>query len=68
MLPTVRKALARCPHIRRLVMVADHGLLSMDKLAELTSITLPGGQPLEFLLAVPGRHYGEFVELLQPVY
>ena len=68
MLPTVRKVLARYPHIRRLVMVADRGLLSIDNLAELSSIALPSGQPLEFVLAVPGRRYGEFVELLQPLH
>jgi transposase len=68
MLPTVRKVLARYPHIRRLVMVADRGLLSVDNLAELTRITLPSGQPLEFILAVPGRRYGEFAELLQPLH
>jgi len=68
MLPTVRKVLSRYPHIRRLVMVADRGLLSVDNLADLASITLPSGQPLEFVLAVPGRRYGEFVELLQPLH
>ena len=65
MVPTLRKVLARYPHIRRLVMVADRGLLSIDNLKDLTSITLPSGQPLEFILAVPGRRYGEFAELLQ---
>jgi len=68
MLPTVRKVLARYPHIRRLVMVADRGLLSVDNLADLARISLPSGQPLEFVLAVPGRRYGEFVELLQPLH
>lgn len=68
MLPTVRKVLARYAHIRRLVMVADRGLLSVDNLAELTRITLPSGQPLEFILAVPGRRYGEFVDLLEPIH
>ena len=68
MLPTVRKVLARYPHIRRLVMVADRGLLSIDNLNELAAITLPSGQALEFILAVPGRRYGEFVELLQPLH
>ena len=68
MLPTVRKVLERYPHIRRLVMVADRGLLSLDNLDALTSITLPSGQPLEFILAVPGRRYGEFTELLQTVH
>jgi transposase len=68
MLPTVRHLLRRYPHIRRLVMVADRGLLSVDNLAELSRIALPGGQPLEFILAVPGRRYGEFVELLEPLH
>jgi hypothetical protein len=27
-------------------------------------IKLPSGQPLEFILAVPGRRYGEFVDTL----
>ena len=65
MLPTMRKVLARYPHIRRLVMVADRGLLSIDNLSELSSMVLPSGQPLEFILAVPGRRYGEFAEQLQ---
>jgi transposase len=68
LLPTVRKVLARYPHIRRLVMVADRGLLSVDNLADLSAISLPDGQPLEFILAVPGRRYGEFAELLQPLH
>jgi transposase len=68
LLPTVRKVLARYPHIRRLVMVADRGLLSVDNLADLAAIGLPDGQPLEFILAVPGRRYGEFAELLQPLH
>jgi hypothetical protein len=66
--PTVRKVLARYPHIRRLLMVADRELLSIDNLNDLASIALPSGQPLEFILAVPGRRYGEFAELLQPVH
>jgi transposase len=66
LLPTVRKVLARYPHIRRLVMEAERGLLSVDNLADLSAISLPDGQPLEFILAVPGRRHGEFAELLQP--
>lgn len=68
LLPTLRKVLARYPHIRRMVVVADRGLLSVDNLAELATIALPGGEPLEFILAVPGRRYGEFAELLQPLH
>ncbi|CQR33407.1 hypothetical protein THICB6_20035 [Thiomonas arsenitoxydans] len=33
----------------------DRGLLSLDNIEELRRITLPDGQPLEFILAVPGR-------------
>ena len=44
LLPTVRKVLARYPHIRRLVMVADRGLLSVDNLADLSAISLPDVQ------------------------
>jgi transposase len=40
----VRKVLARYPHIRRLVMVADRGLLSVDNLADLSTISLPDVQ------------------------
>jgi transposase len=45
--------------------VADRGLLSLDNIDELGKIKLPSGQALEFILAVPGRRYGEFVEVLQ---
>jgi hypothetical protein len=44
-------------------MEADHGLLSIDSLKELAAIGLPSGQPPEFILAMPGGHYGEFAEL-----
>ncbi|WP_024302920.1 IS1634 family transposase [Pseudogulbenkiania sp. MAI-1] len=63
--PTIEKVIQRFP-IRRVIAVADRGLLSTDNLAELQAITLPSGQPLEFILAVPGRRYSEFVELLAP--
>lgn len=46
-------------------MVADRGLLSLDNMDELGKIKLPGGQALEFIVAVPGRRYGEFVHILQ---
>lgn len=68
LISTVKKVLARYPHIQRLVMVADRGLLSLDNLQELGGITLPGGKPMEFILAVPGRRYGEFVQTLSDVH
>jgi hypothetical protein len=49
------------------IAVADRGLLSSDNLAELQAITLPGGGQLEFILAVPGRRYSEFIEVLEPL-
>ena len=65
LIATVQKVLARHAHIKRLIMVADRGLLSLDNLDELGTIQLPSGQPLEFILAVPGRRrYGEFVQTL----
>lgn len=54
--------------IKRVIAVADRGLLSTDNLADLQAITLPAGGVLEFILAVPGRRYGDFVELLEPLH
>jgi transposase len=63
--PTIEKVIQRFP-IRRVIAVADRGLLSTDNLTELQAITLPSGKLLEFILAVPGRRYSEFAELLEP--
>jgi len=65
--PTLERVLARYPHVKRLVVVADRGLLSLDNLEELGKLKLPGARALEFILAVPGRRYGEFVDLLAPL-
>jgi transposase len=77
LLPTIKKVMARFPNLRRLVLVADRGLLSLDNLEALQSIRLsprPGQAPsqaqaqaLEFIIAVPGRRYGEFTDLLEPL-
>ena len=58
LVPTIQRVLARFP-IRRVIVVADRGLLSLDNLDELQQIRI-GEQPLEFILAVPGRRYAEF--------
>ena len=55
LLPTIRKVLARYPHIRKLIIVADRGLLSLDNLEEpeeLLALKLDEGQSLEFILAL----------------
>jgi transposase len=62
LVPVIEQVLARFP-IRRVVLVADRGLLSLDNLEAIRQITVQG-QPLEFLLAVPARRYGEFDTLL----
>ena len=64
LLPTLKKVLARFAHIKRLIVVADRGLLSLDNMEELAKIKMPEGNALEFILAVPGRRYGEFVDVL----
>ncbi len=67
LLPILKKVMERFPNLRRLILVADRGLLSLDNLDELRKLTLPSGQALEFILAVPGRRYSEFVDLLNPL-
>lgn len=71
--PTLKRVMARYPHIRRLVVVADRGLLSLDNIEALSKLHLSGeadesaDRALEFILAVPGRRYGEFGDLLEPI-
>lgn len=76
LLPIVKKVMDRFPNLRRLVLVADRGLLSLDNLEALQAIHLNDeksvskgqrlrqGQALEFIIAVPGRRYAEFASLL----
>lgn len=65
LLPVLKKVLTRFRHIKRLIVVADRRLLSLDNIDELGKIKLPSRQALEFILAVPGRRYGEFADVLQ---
>jgi hypothetical protein len=62
LVPTIEKVLARYP-IKRVVLVADRGLLSLDNLEAIRALRV-GDQPLEFILAVPARRYGDFDRLL----
>lgn len=64
--PVIETVIKRFP-VKRVIAVADRGLLSTDNLAELQAITLPGGGALEFILAVPGRRYSEFAGVLEPL-
>ena len=63
---TLERVMARFP-IRRVIAIADRGLMSADNLAELSAMTTPSGAPLEYVLAVPGRRYGDFVDLIAPL-
>ena len=65
--PIIEKIVARFP-VKRVIAVADRGLLSTDNLADLQTICLPAGGALEFILAVPGRRYADFGELLAPTH
>jgi transposase len=49
--------------IRRLVLVADRGLLNAENLHTLEQLSLPEGVSLEYILAVPARRYGEYAKL-----
>jgi hypothetical protein len=47
LLPTLKTVLARFAQIKRLIVVADRGLLSLDNMDELAKVKLPSGQALE---------------------
>lgn len=67
LMPVIENIVQRFP-VKRIIVVADRGLLSIDNIEQLQTISLPGGAPLEFILAVPGRRYTDFVELLEPIH
>ena len=64
LMPTLSTVLERFPAVRRLILVADRGLLSLDNLEALQAVRFANGQALEFIIAVPGRRYHEFADLL----
>lgn len=63
LLPMIERTLKRYP-IRRVVLIADRGLLSLDNLTQIEALKTAQGEPLEYILAVPGRRYGEFADLI----
>lgn len=69
LLPMIRKLLARYP-LKRVVLVADRGLLSVGNLEELDELQAQLKQDgrdvaLEYILAVPAARYGDFWEDLK---
>ena len=72
LLPMMRKLLERWP-LKRVVLVADRGLLSLNNLRELDALRaelLAGGRTvsLEYVLAVPAARYGEFQDELHTLH
>ena len=66
LLPMIRGLLARYP-LKRVVLVADRGLLSVGNLEELDKLQAQlkadgGDVALEYILAVPAARYGDFAE------
>ena len=66
LLPMIRNLLARYP-LKRVVLVADRGLLSVGNLEELAKLQAQlkaDGRDvaLEYILAVPAARYGDFAE------
>jgi hypothetical protein len=64
LLPMLDRLAKRFP-IRRVVLVADRGLLNLDNLAALDAVKLPSGEALEYIIAVPGVRYGDFDESIR---
>ena len=67
LMPTLKTVLERYPHVRRLIVVADRGLLSLDNIEQVSALKMPDGKAIEFILAVPGRRYADFEEILAPI-
>ena len=72
LLPMIRELLARWP-LKRVVLVADRGLLSLNNLRELDALRAElvadgRGVSLEYVLAVPAARYGEFKDELQALH
>jgi transposase len=66
LLPMIRNLLARYP-LKRVVLVADRGLLSVGNLEELDKLQAQLKQDgrdvaLEYILAVPAARYGDFAD------
>ncbi len=69
LLPTIGRLLARYP-LKRVVLIADRGLLSLDNLKELSALGAAlraegRDVDVQYILAVPAARYGEFADDLR---
>jgi transposase len=65
--PMITRLLKRFA-LTRVVVVADRGLLSFDNVDTLEALGREQGLSVDYILAVPGRRYGEFTELMKTVH
>lgn len=66
LIPMIESTLKRYA-LKRVVLVADRGLLSLDNLTAIEALRTPAGKPIEYILAVPGRRYTEFADIVRKV-
>lgn len=62
--PMITQLLERF-RLRRVVVVADRGLLSLDNVDTLEALGRDQGLAVDYILAVPGRRYSEFSEVME---
>ncbi len=61
--PMIERLLERF-RLERVVLVADRGLLSLDNVDTLEALGQQQGLRVDYILAVPGRRYSEFTDLM----
>ncbi len=61
--PMIRRVLSRY-QLKRVVVVADRGMLSLDNVDTLEALAEQQGLAVDYILAVPARRYGEFSDVM----
>ncbi|WP_440995074.1 IS1634 family transposase [Arhodomonas sp. SL1] len=63
LVPMLQRLLARFA-LKRVVIVADRGLLTLDNVDTLEALAEDQGLAVDYILAVPGRRYAEFTDVM----
>lgn len=61
--PMIERLLERFA-LKRIVVIADRGMLSLDNVATLEALSEQQGLAVDYILAVPARRYGEFTQAM----
>jgi transposase len=61
LLPMIQRCLTRYA-VKRVVLVADRGMLSLDQIQALEALKLPSGVDLSWIIAVSARRYNDFMD------